>query len=358
MSRWPDSRILDLLGIQLPIVQAPMAGVAFAGMAAAVSRAGGLGSLACAMLTPAQIRSEVAAIREAGPLPLNLNFFCHAMPTAGALDDSAWRARLAGYYREFGLAAELPAGGPSRAPFDADACALVEELRPSAVSFHFGLPAPELLARVKASGAVVLASATTVAEARWLEARGCDAIIAQGFEAGGHRGMFLSEAVHSQVGSMALLPRLVDAVSVPVLAAGGIGDGRGIAAAFALGAAAVQLGSAYLLCPEARIAELHRKALLKSEDDSLITNVFSGRPARSIGNRLIREVGPLAAEAPAFPLAGGAVAPLRSAAEAAGSDGFMSLWAGQAVSLARALPAFELTRQLADEALARLGVSS
>lgn len=358
MSRWPDTRLTELLGIELPIVQAPMAGVAFADMAAAVSRAGGLGSLACAMLAPEKIRSEVATIREAGPLPLNLNFFCHQMPGPGQTDDSAWRARLASYYREYGLDPAQTGGGPSRAPFDAAACALVEELRPSVVSFHFGLPDAALLNRVKASGAVVLASATTVAEARWLEAHGCDVIIAQGAEAGGHRGMFLTEDVHSQVGSMALLPRVVDAVRVPVLAAGGIGDGRGIAAAFALGAAGVQLGSAYLLCPEARIADLHRTALLASEDDSLITNVFSGRPARSIGNRLIREVGPLAVEAPAFPLAGGALAPLRSASEAAGSDGFMSLWAGQAVSFARPLPAAELTAQLAREARQRMGLSS
>jgi nitronate monooxygenase len=358
MSRWPDSRLTDLLGIDLPIVQAPMAGVAFADMAAAVSRAGGLGSLACAMLSAGQVRSEVAAIRQQGCLPLNLNFFCHQMPAAGERADGAWRARLAGYYREYGLDPAHAGGGPSRAPFDATACELVEELRPSAVSFHFGLPAPALLARVKASGAVVLASATTVAEARWLETHGCDVVIAQGAEAGGHRGMFLSTDVHTQVGSMALLPRVVDAVRVPVLAAGGIGDARGLAAAFALGAAGVQLGSAYLLCPEARIAALHRKALLASEDDSLITNVFSGRPARSIGNRLTREVGPLSTEAPAFPLAGGALAALRSAAGAAGSDGFMSLWAGQAVSLARELPAGELTRRLAEETLARLGASS
>lgn len=358
MSRWPDTRLTELLGIRLPIVQAPMAGVAFADMAGAVSRAGGLGSLACAMLTPEKIRSEVATIREAGPLPLNLNFFCHQMPGPERNDDSAWRGRLAGYYREYGLDPAQAGGGPSRAPFDLAACELVEELQPSVVSFHFGLPEAALLDQVKASGAVVLASATTVAEARWLEARGCDVIIAQGCEAGGHRGMFLSKDVHTQVGSMALLPRVVDAVRVPVLASGGIGDARGIAAAFALGAAGVQLGSAYLLCPEARIAELHRAALLASEDDSLITNVFSGRPARSIGNRLSREVGPLASEAPAFPLAGGALAPLRSAAEAAGSDGFMSLWAGQAVSLARALPAFELTCRLGEETLARLGLSS
>lgn len=358
MSHWPDRRILDLLGIRLPIVQAPMAGVAFAAMAGAVSRAGGLGSLACAMLPAEQVRNEVAAIRAEAHGPLNLNFFCHSMPAPEAADDSAWRARLSGYYQEFGLDPQRAAVAASRAPFDATACALVEELRPSAVSFHFGLPAPALLARVKASGAVVLASATTVAEARWLETRGCDVIIAQGAEAGGHRGMFLSADVHSQVGSMALLPRVVDAVRVPVLAAGGIGDARGIAAAFALGAAGVQLGSAYLLCPEARIADLHRKALLASEDDSLITNVFSGRPARSIGNRLTREVGPLASEAPAFPLAGNALAALRGAAEAKGSDGFMSLWAGQAVSLARAEPAAQLTRRLADETLARIGLSS
>lgn len=354
MNPWPDSRITDLLGIELPIVQAPMAGVAFADMVVAVSEAGGLGSLACAMLGPEQMRSEIASIRQRTSRPFNLNFFCHAMPTPEAADETAWRRRLAGYYLELGLDPAMPSPRASRAPFDSVACALVEEFRPAAVSFHFGLPEPALLARVKATGARILSSATTVAEARWLESRGCDIVIAQGAEAGGHRGMFLSEDITTQVGSMALLPQVVDAVGVPVLAAGGIADARGLVAAFALGAAGVQLGTAYLLCPEARVAPLHRQALRDSEDDSLITNVFSGRSARSIGNRVIRELGPMATLLPSFPFAGGALQPLRSVSEAAGSSDFMSLWAGQAAGLARELPAAELTRRLAGEARAKL----
>jgi nitronate monooxygenase len=206
----------------------------------------------------------------------------------------------------------------------------------------------------------VIASATTVKEARWLEAEGCDAVIAMGFEAGGHRGIFLSDDpagdMARQVGTFALVPQVVDAVKIPVIAAGGIGDARGIVAAFALGASAVQLGTAYLFTPEARIPAWHRAALEKASDDAtMVTNLFTGRPARGIANRLMRELGPLAAEAPRFPLAGGGLLPLRQVAEAAGSGDFSSQWAGQAAALGRSLPAGDLTRKLAAEALARLG---
>jgi nitronate monooxygenase len=352
---WPDRRVTDLLEIELPILQAPMAGAQGSDLAIAVSEAGGLGALPCAMLSPEQIRKEVAAIRAATSRPVALNFFCHRSPEPEAEREAAWRARLKPYYDELGIDQNAIPAGASRRPFDAAACDVVEEMRPSVVSFHFGLPDEGLLERVRSTGAKILASATTVAEARWLDARGCDLVIAQGAEAGGHRGTFLVADVATQVGTMALVPQVVDAVSVPVVAAGGIADGRGIAAAFALGASAVLIGTAYLRCPEARISDVHRRALEEvSDDGTAITNVFSGRPARGIVNRLVREVGPMSEVAPEFPLAGMAIAPLRSATEAKGSPDFAQMWAGQAASLGRAMPAGELTRRLADETHDRL----
>ena len=355
MPAWPDRRILDLFHVELPIIQAPIAGPATPELVIAVIEAGGLGSLPTATLSVEQTRQSLERIRQATPGPLNVNFFCHTPPEADPAQQVAWRARLAAYYVELGLDPQPAVPVGSRSPFNDDYCALVEEFRPEVVSFHFGLPEPALLARVKAAGAKVIASATTVAEARWLEERGCDAIIAMGLEAGGHRGNFLSDDMATQVGTFALVPQVCDAVSVPVIAAGGIADARGIVAAMALGAAAVQIGTAYLFSPECRVPAPHLAALKASDDDSTaLTNIFTGRPARGIMNRVMREVGPIAAEAPAFPLAGGALAPLRAASEPQGSGDFMSLWSGQAARLAPRLPAGELTRRLADEALARL----
>lgn len=305
----------DLVGVDLPIIQAPMAGVQGSALAVAVAKAGGLGSLPCAMLTADAMRKELAAIRDQTDRPCNVNFFCHSPPTPDALREKAWRERLAPYYAELGLDREaVPQGG--RAPFSAEAADVLEEFRPAVVSFHFGLPSPELLARVRSIGAKVLSTATTVEEALWLEARGVDAIIAQGVEAGGHRGMFLSEDLTTQVGTLALVPQIVNAVKAPVIAAGGIADARGVAAALRLGACGVQVGTAYLLCPEAATSAVHRAAL-KSEAarHTALTNVFTGRPARGIVNRIVREVGTMSALAPAFPLAAGAVAPLRAKAE-------------------------------------------
>jgi len=348
---WPDRRAIDLLGVELPIIQAPMAGPVFSQMVIAVAEAGGLGSLPCATMDIAQVRSELETIREATARPVNLNFFCHTPPSFDAARETRWRNRLKAYYDELGLPLDAPAS--NRTPFDEGACALVEEFRPEVVSFHFGLPEPHLLDRVRAAGAKILSSATTVREARWLEDHGCDAIIAQGNEAGGHRGMFLSDDIATQVGTFSLVPQVADAAKVPVIAAGGISDARGIVAAFALGAGAVQVGTAYLFTPEARVAPLHRAALRGEHvEDTALTNIFTGRPARGIVNRVMREVGPMTGEAPAFPLAGGALAPLRAASEKAGSSDFMSLWAGQSARLCREMPAGELTRKLADEALA------
>lgn len=353
---WPDRRLLDLLGIELPIVQAPMAGATDAAMAVAVSRSGGLGSLPCALLTAERARAEIEVIRRRTRRPLNVNFFCHSMPDPDAARERIWRSRFAPYHAEFGLDPSLPAPAPDRAPFDDETCDLVEEFSPEVVSFHFGLPGPRLLGRVKEVGCKVLGSATTVDEARWLADHGCDAVIAQGYEAGGHRGMFLADAVDSQPGTMALVPQVVDAVDVPVVAAGGIADGRGIAAAFALGAAGVQIGTAYLLASESAISGLHRAALATARDDgTVLTNVFTGRPARGVVNRVVREIGPMSPDAPAFPTAGGAMAAIGAATEAAGSSEFSPLWCGQAASLSRPGSALELTRALAADALERLG---
>jgi nitronate monooxygenase len=352
---WPDRRVLDLLGIALPILQAPMANFSTTAMAVAVAEAGGLGSLAGAALAPAELEAAFTRFRAATNAPLNANFFCHTAPVPDAAAEARWRARLAPYYRELGLDPGAQSKAAQRLPFDAEACALVERFRPEVVSFHFGLPPADLFARVQQTGAKIIASATTVAEARWLEEKGCDAVIAMGVEAGGHRGNFLTQDMAGQVGIFALLPQVADAVRVPVIAAGGIADGRGIAAAFALGAGAVQIGTAYLFCPEAKTSAAHRTALQAAADDgTALTNLFSGRPARGILNRLMREVGPLSDDAPAFPLAGGALAPLRAKAEANGDGSFSNLWSGQAARLARPMPAGALTRALAEQALARL----
>lgn len=355
---WPNRRLLDLLPLGVPIVQAPMAVASGVDLAVAVSSAGGLGSLPCAMLTAPQVREATARIRARTGKPINLNFFCHAAPRPDEAREEAWRKRLLPYYAELGLDPRSPVAGATRAPFDAELCDAVADLKPEVASFHFGLPEPTLLDRVKRAGALVFSSATTVAEARWLEAHGADVVIAQGFEAGGHRGMFLTGDAASQVGTLALVPQIVDAVKVPVIATGGIADARGIVAAFALGAAGVQLGTAYLFCPEAETGTQHRAALKSARDDATaLINVFTGRPARGLLNRLARDHGPLAAGLPDFPLVAAAVQPLRRAAESQGSGDFTPLWSGQAAALGRELPAGELTRTLAAEALEKLGGS-
>jgi nitronate monooxygenase len=350
---WPDNRLRNLFGIELPIIQAPMAGVAFSDMVSAVSEAGGLGSLPCALLTAEQIVEEVKLIRQKTARPINLNFFCHQAPRVDAGREIAWRRRLERYFVELGLDPEAACSVASRGQFDSEMCDLVAELRPNAVSFHFGLPGGQLLARVRSTGAKVLSSATTVQEARFLENEGCDAIVAQGLEAGGHRGMFLTDDISTQLGTLSLVPQVVDAVKVPVIAAGGIADARGILAAFALGASAVQIGTAYLFSPEARLSPLYRRAL-KRQEKTVLTNIFTGRPARAIANRLIQEVGPMSDLVPDFPLAGGFSAPLRVASEAHGATEFTPIWSGQSACLARELPAKELTQWLASETLARL----
>jgi nitronate monooxygenase len=337
-----------LVGIELPIIQAPMAGVQGSALAVAVSNAGGLGSLPCAMLTLDALRKELAAIKAQTAKPFNVNFFCHAPPTPSTEREAGWRATLSPYYEEFGLDPSTVPAGIGRAPFSAEAADVLSEFKPAVVSFHFGLPSAELLARVRAGGSKVFSSATTVEEALWLEAHGADAVIAQGLEAGGHRGLFLSDDLNTQVGTLALVPQILKAVRTPVIAAGGIADAKGVAAALALGAVGVQVGTAYLLCPEATTSAVHRAAL-KSAAARLtaLTNVFTGRPARGIVNRVMREVGPISAAAPAFPLATSAIAPLRAKAESLGSGDFSPLWAGQNASGCKEIPAAQLTRELA-----------
>lgn len=337
----------QLLGIELPIIQAPMAGAQGSALAAAVSNAGGLGSLPCAMLSLEAMRDELVAIHAHTRGPFNVNFFCHAPPTPSAEREAAWRSALAPYYREYGVDVDSIPVGPGRAPFSSEAADVLSDFKPAVVSFHFGLPSGDLLARARAWGSKIFSSATTVDEARWLAAQGVDAIIAQGIEAGGHRGLFLSEDLSTQIGTFALLPQIVREVKVPVIAAGGIADAKGVAAAMALGAAGVQIGTAYMLCPEATTSVVHRAAL-KSDGarHTALTNLFTGRPARGIVNRLMKELGPISTAAPAFPLAAAAIAPLRANAESRGSGDFSPLWAGQNASGCKEISAAELTREL------------
>lgn len=335
------------LGLQAPLIQAPMAGVQDHRLAAAVCESGGLGSLPAALLSPDALAAELSALTQATSRAFNVNFFCHAPPVPDAAVEAAWRQLLAPYYAELGIDIQALPSSPARVPFHHDLADVLEGFRPAVVSFHFGLPAPDLMARVKSWGSLVLSSATTVAEAQWLQAHGADAVIAQGLEAGGHRGMFLSDDLSQQSGTFALLPQVVRAVQLPVMAAGGIACGQGASAATALGAAGVQIGSAYLCSHEATTSPLHRSQLMSSADrHTALTHLFTGRPARGLVNRVMRELGPLHSAAPAFPLATAAIAPLRAAAEALGRTDFTPLWAGQNLSRLRAASAADITQDI------------
>jgi len=337
-----------LFGIELPIVQAPMAGVQLNALAVAVSNAGGLGSLPCAMLSHDQLRVEIAALAAGTRRPFNVNYFAHVPPSPDAAREAAWRAALAPYYAEFGIDVDAIPTGPGRQPFTKEVADALDAVRPAVVSFHFGLPDPGMVARIKSWGSKLIASATTVDEAVWLERHGVDAVIAQGVEAGGHRGMFLTDDLTTQVGTLALVPQIVRAVRVPVIASGGIADAKGVAAAMALGAAGAQVGTAYLLCPEATTSPTHRAALASDASrHTAITNLFTGRPARGIVNRIMREIGPMSAQAPAFPLAAAGLTPLRRKAESLGSSDFTPLWAGQNTAGCKEIAAALLTQELA-----------
>jgi nitronate monooxygenase len=338
----------QLLGTALPVIQAPMAGAQASAMAIAVSNAGGLGSLPCAMLNAEGMRKELGIIMQKTNKPINVNFFCHTPPVIDMERESKWREILAPFYAEFGVDPTMIPTGPGRAAFNEEMADVLDEFKPKIVSFHFGLPADHLLERVKRIGAKVFSSATTVVEAQWLEAKGVDAIIAQGLEAGGHRGIFLSDDLTTQVGTFALLPQIVSAVKIPVIAAGGIASAAGVRAALDMGAIAAQIGTSYLLCHEATISNVHRAAL-KSETSrhTALTNIFTGRPARGIVNRVMKALGPMNSNAPAFPLATAAITPLRTKSEALGSGDFSPLWSGQNTTGCKEIGAGELTRELA-----------
>lgn len=341
------ARITDLFGIDLPVIQAPMAGSQGSALAIAVSEAGGLGSLPCAMLAPEQLRHELKALTWATNKPYNVNFFVHRQPAPEPEREVAWRKILAPYYVELGVEPSALTPGPQRLPFNAEVADALEEFKPPVISFHFGLPLRDLLTRVKSWGSKIISSATTVDEARYLEANGVDAVIAQGLEAGGHRAMFLTSDLNTQLGTLPLVRQIVRAVKIPVIASGGIADAGGVAASMALGATGVQVGTAYLCCPESTTSAVHRAALSGPDAAvTAITNVFTGRPARGIINRVMREIGPLNAWAPTFPLAASAMFPLRQQAESLGRSEFSPLWAGQYVRFHK-MSARELTSELA-----------
>ena len=338
----------QLLGTRLPIIQAPMAGVQNATLAAAISNAGGLGSLPCAMFSPEALIAEVSRLIELTDLPFNLNFFCHSPIEVTTQQQVEWHSVLADYFSQWGIPIPHPTAASSRQPFNEDAMSLVERFRPAVVSFHFGLPRPGWVQQIRAWGINILSTATTVEEACWLADNGADAVIAQGIEAGGHRGCFMTSDMTTQSETLLLLPRICEKVALPVIAAGGIACPEDAAAAMAMGADGVQVGTAFLLCPEANTSPLHRHALTnKASLHTALTNVFSGRPARGIVNRLIREVGPMASSAPSFPAAASSVTALRQAAEASGSVDFTPLWCGQNTTACREAPAAELLCWLA-----------
>lgn len=340
-------RIQEVLQTELPIIQAPMAGVQTSRLAIAVLDAGGVGSLPAAMLALPALQEELKALAARGG-SWNVNFFSHTTPAPDAVREARWRARLAPYHQQYGIDIDKVPAGAGRQPFSHEAADVLEPFKPPIVSFHFGLPAADLLKRVRGWGSRIVSSATTVDEALWLEQHGVDAVIAQGLEAGGHRGHFLDHDLSLQQGLMTLLPQIVAAVRVPVIAAGGIADAGAVKAAMALGASAVQVGTAYMLCPEAQTSALHRAALRSPQArHTALTNLFTGRPARGIVNRLMREVGPLSADAPEFPTATAAIAPLRAAAEGQGSGDFTPLWSGQRVGNLDGVDAGTLTRALA-----------
>jgi len=350
LKNWKTNSTTNYLGIKLPIIQAPMAGANGSAMAVAVARAGGLGSLPCAMLTSEQIEKEVITFRSQTSAPINLNFFCHQNPKTDEARAKKWKDNFLNYYHELGIDPEIKVDAPKRKSFDAELCELVLKIKPEIISFHFGLPDASLIKKIKNEGIKILSSATTVDEALYLESNGCNIIIAQGLEAGGHRGQFLDQDINTQVGTMALIPQIVNAVKIPVIASGGISDARGIIASFVLGASAVQIGTAFLFSNEATISPLHKLALKKAKDNStVLTNIFSGKPARGILNRVVKEKGPMNYDAPEFPLAGEVLAPLRKVSESNNSSDFMSLWSGQAAALCDSDSAENIVKNLEKE---------
>jgi nitronate monooxygenase len=347
---WPKSDLTDLLKIRHPVIQAPMAGSATVALAAAVSNTGGLGSLGLATTPLDKVRSEVCTLQTVTRNPFNLNFFVHEMPQGNKESEALTRKRLEPFYECAGLDQKPVSSAPPFGVFDKETVALLLELQPAVVSFHFGLPEASLLNPLKDAGCIILCSATTVAEAKMLESDGADAVIAQGWEAGGHRAGFDRTPDDFGIGTMALVPQIVDAVNLPVIAAGGIADGRGIAAAFALGASGVQMGTAFLSCPEASVSDVHRSAIRNAtEQDTRLTSAFSGRPARAKNNRYIETLAEHRQQFPDFPLMYNFIDPLRKK-DTRNLD-YQFLLYGQAARLNRDLPASELLATLVEEAL-------
>jgi nitronate monooxygenase len=349
---WPRTDFLDLVGITHPVIQAPMSGFTPPALAAAVSNAGALGSIGCATLPPVAVREQVAILREATNRPFNVNFFVHARPRANPQAIASVQAKLAPYFDEFELG-PVPEPKELFPTFDEERLDLVLALRPRVVSFHFGLPEASAVRQIKEAGCVILSSATTVAEARSLEANGADVVIAQGFEAGGHRGSFSNSPGAGMVGTMALVPQIVDAVHIPVVAAGGIADGRGLAAAFALGASGAQIGTAFLGCPEATVSPLHRAQLRTATDDGTeLTRAFTGRPARALRTSFIAQMADT--EPLEFPLQTSLLGPLWQLPSEEARAAFTPFWAGQAAPLVRELPASRLIEELVAEARSKI----
>jgi nitronate monooxygenase len=345
---WPDRRLCQLLGIEHPIIQAPMAGSATPALAAAVSNAGGLGSLGCSEMTLDELAAHVADLRNRTNRLFNLNFFTHPAPRLDHAIFTRARERLLPWYRRLGLADPAMAASPQGPGFDEERLALLLTLKPRVVSFHFGVPAPTLMAALKGAGILLMSTATNVAEARALAEAGVDVVIAQGWEAGGHRGSHRPRAPADGVGTLALVPQIADAVDLPVVAAGGIGDGRGIAAAFALGAAGVQIGTGFLSCPEAGTDSVRRSMLRNAtEADTMMTNAFSGRAARAVRSAYASEMDRIQIDLPDFPSMYDLSVPLLRSTEP--SEVSFLLY-GQAARLNRELPAAELVARYVEEA--------
>src|SRR5580700_11132190 len=357
-SLWNQTRVSSRLGIEYPIIQGPLGGLSTQRLTAAVSNFGGLGSFGAHGLSPAAIKDVIAEIRALTAKPFAMNLWVSMEDEGARSSNSEAFSRslgsITGHIQSLG--GKLPAFTPYTPVTFEDQVRVLLDAKVPVFSFIVGIPPHEILDECRRQGIVTIGTATTPDEAIALEQAGVDLVVASGFEAGGHRGSFLRSSEDSLTGTFSLVPQVVDAVSVPVIAAGGVGDARGIVAAFALGAAAAQIGTAYLHCPESQISPLYRRALKGTRDnETAIANVFTGRPARAIVNRFMLEVGPMSDVAPEFPLAAATLAPLRAKSEMAGSADFTPFWSGQAARLGRQLSAEELTKQLAAEALGKLG---
>lgn len=345
---WKDKRLLELLDIQHPIIQAPMAGASTPQMASSAANAGCVGSLGCAMMDAQTYTNTYNTTRALTNGALNMNFFCHVEPEIDPEKIANATARLKTYYSELGID-EMPQPKPTHFPFGGEIADAVISSAPKVVSFHFGLPDEAYVKALKQKGVVILCSATTAAEAKDLEAKGVDVVIAQGWEAGGHHGFYLRDKT-AGIGTLALVPQIVDAVNLPVVAAGGIADGRGIAAALALGAAGVQIGTAFLTCSESSVPEIHKASLMQSDgSNTALTNLFSGRPARGIQNRYMNELYELENNMPDFPLMNTLTGPLRKHGASTGSPDFVAQWSGQAAALNRQTTVTELIKTLVEE---------